>query len=250
MRLLRPVVTALGLLLAWQALVSLAALPPFLLPSPARVAATILARWPVLLDNALVTALEILIGMGLGALAGGVTAVVLAASPLARRWLMPVIVASQAVPVFALAPLLVLWFGYGLASKIVMAVLVIYFPVTATFLDGLRRTDEGWLELARVMGASPAAQLLQIRVPAAMPAFFSGLRVAAAIAPIGAIIGEWVGASRGLGFLMLQSNARMQVDMVFAALLILTAMALCLWRAVDALGRWAVRWQPETLQRA
>ncbi len=128
-----------------------------------------------------------------------------------------------------------------------MAVLIIFFPVTAAFLDGLRRTEPGWVELARTMDARPAAILAQVRVPAALPALASGLRVAAAVAPIGAVVGEWVGSSAGLGYLMLHANARMQVDLMFAALLVLAAMALALWFAVDRGSRGLIRWQPETL---
>ena len=128
-----------------------------------------------------------------------------------------------------------------------MAVLIIFFPVTTAFFDGLRRSEPGWLELARVMNARPAAVLWQIRVPAALPAMASGLRVAAAVAPIGAVIGEWVGSSAGLGYLMLQSNARMQTATMFAALLILAGMALALYGLVDHLARRLVRWQPDKL---
>jgi putative hydroxymethylpyrimidine transport system permease protein len=172
---------------------------------------------------------------------------VLAASGAARRWLLPLLVASQALPVFALAPLLVLWLGYGMASKVAMAVLIIFFPVTVAFYDGLRRTEPGWLELARVMNARSASVLWRVRVPAALPAMASGLRVAAAVAPIGAVVGEWVGSSAGLGHLMLQANARVQVDLMFAALLVLAAMALLLHAAVDRLTRRLVRWQPERI---
>jgi len=171
---------------------------------------------------------------------------VLASSRTAQRWLLPLLVVSQALPVFTLAPLLVLWLGYGMASKIAMTVLIIYFPVTAAFLDGLRRTEPGWLELARTMDAGPVAILAQIRVPAALPALASGLRVAAAVAPIGAVIGEWVGSSAGLGYLMLHANARMQVDLMFAAVLVLAAMALALFLAIDRGARALVPWQPET----
>lgn len=247
MRLLRPLLTLLAFVAAWKLLVLAGGIQPFLLPPPERVLRTLVERRAVLLDNALVTLAEIVLGIAAGALAGIAAAILLAASPRARRWLLPVLVGSQALPVFAVAPLLVLWLGYGLASKVAMAVLVIFFPVTTAFLDGLRRTDQGWLDLATVMGASPARQMLAIRVPAALPALVSGLRVAAAIAPIGAVIGEWVGASRGLGYLMLQANARMQVDTVFAALILLTATALALWALVDLLARRLVSWQPETL---
>jgi putative hydroxymethylpyrimidine transport system permease protein len=146
---------------------------------------------------------------------------------------------------FALAPLLVLWFGYGLASKVVMATLIIYFPVTAAFYDGLKRTDPGWLDLARTMGGGRLAVLRVIRIPAALPALASGLRVATAVAPIGAVVGEWVGSSAGLGYMMLHANARLQIDVMFAALFVLAAFAVLLYFAVDRLLRLALPWQSE-----
>ena len=247
---LRPLVTTLGLLAAWQALVWATGVPPFILPGPMQVGTAFLAQPELLLRNALVTLHEILLGILLGSLIGASSAILLGASRTAQRWLLPLLVVSQALPVFALAPLLVLWLGYGMASKVAMAVLIIYFPVTAAFLDGLRRTETGWLELARTMDASPLAILRQIRMPAALPALTSGLRVAAAVAPIGAVVGEWVGSSAGLGYVMLHANARMQVDLMFAALLILAAMALALWLAVDRAGRALVPWQTESLATA
>ena len=245
MALVRPVVTMLGLLLAWEAVVRLTGVPPFILPGPGRVLAALADRWNLILGHAAVTLTEVVLGIVLGGLFGALAALALAASAPARRWLGPLLVASQALPVFALAPVLVLWLGYGMASKVAMAVLVIFFPVTAAFRDGLRRTEPGWLELARVMNARPAATLWRVRVPAALPAMASGLRVAAAVAPIGAVIGEWVGSSAGLGYLMLHANARMQVDLMFAALLVLALMALGLHAAVDRGLRRLVRWQPE-----
>ena len=164
----------------------------------------------------------------------------------ARLWLLPVLVASQAVPVFALAPILVLWLGYGIASKVAMATLIIYFPVAANFYDGLRRTEPGWLDLARAMGAKPWRTMWRIRVPAALPALASGVRVAAAVAPIGAVVGEWVGSSAGLGFLMLHANARMQIDLMFAALLTLAVFAVAIYFIIDHALRRALHWQPDT----
>ena len=247
MSLLRPLMTAAGLLLAWELLVRLSGVPSFILPGPLAVFQALVTRYDVLLPHAAITAAEILAGILLGGTLGALAAMLLAASGVARRWLLPLLVVSQALPVFALAPLLVLWLGYGMASKVAMAVLIIFFPVTTAFFDGLRRCEPGWLELARVMNARPRAVLWQIRVPAALPAMASGLRVAAAVAPIGAVIGEWVGSSAGLGYLMLQSNARMQTATMFAAMLILAAMALALYALVDHLARRLVRWQPDKL---
>lgn len=246
LRLGRAIVTFAGLVLLWQGVVWAAGVPAFILPGPAAVAAALVARFGLIAGHAGVTLVEILLGLVLGIVLGGASALLLAASAGARRWLLPLLVVSQAVPVFALAPLLVLWLGYGLASKVAMATLIIFFPVAAAFHDGLRRTDPGWLDLARTMTGSRRAVLWRIRVPAALPALASGLRVAAAAAPIGAVVGEWVGASGGLGYLMLHANARMQTDVMFAALLVLAALGVALYFGVDALLRRALPWQPES----
>ena len=234
---MRALAAAAVALLAWQALVTLAALPPFILPGPLRVAEALWTNRALIASNALVTIAEVLAGLALGALLGAATAIWLAASPLARSFVQPALVFSQAVPVFALAPILTLWLGYGLLSKVVMAVLIIYFPVTSAFLDGLSATPQGFLDLARTMGASPRGTMLRVRIPAALPALASGLRLAAVYAPIGAVIGEWVGASRGLGYLMLLANGRAKIDLMFAALLVLAVFAVLLHAAVDAAAR-------------
>lgn len=247
MRFLRPLLVFVALCLVWQAVVVAFEMPRFILPPPLRVAAALVERWDLLLHHALITLLEIVLGLAAGAALGFASALTLAYWAPARRWLLPVLVVSQAIPVFAIAPLLVLWFGYGLASKVVAATLIIYFPVTSAFYDGLRRTDPGFLDLAHVMGAGRWRMLMQIRLPAALPALASGLRVATVVAPIGAVFGEWVGASAGLGYLILQANARMQIDLLFAALVVLGVGAVALYYLVDALLRRLVAWQPETL---
>jgi putative hydroxymethylpyrimidine transport system permease protein len=245
MSVLRGLVIFLGLLVGWQALVWLTGVAPYILPGPLAVAGALAARWSLLAENAGVTILEILLGLTFGTLLGVASALLITAYRPARQWLLPVLVVSQAIPVFALAPVLVLWLGYGLASKVAMATLIIYFPVTAAFTDGLRRTEPGWLDLARTMGGGRLAVLRVIRVPAALPALASGLRVATAVAPIGAVVGEWVGSSAGLGYLMLHANARLQVDLMFAALFVLAVFAVLLYLTVDRLLRRALPWQAD-----
>lgn len=242
----RALAAAAGLFGLWAAIAHGFALPPYILPGPELALAAWWRNAPSILDHGAVTFAEILLGLGLGALLGATTALTLAYFRPARAWLLPVVVSSQAIPVFALAPILVLWLGYGMASKVAMAVLIIYFPVTATFYDGLRRVDPGWLDLAATMNASPRAVLFRIQAPAALPAFASGLRVAAAVAPIGAVVGEWVGSSAGLGYLMLHANGRMQIDLMFAALLTLAVIALTLYAAVDRAMRRLLPWQPDS----
>jgi len=246
MNFLRPLIVFAGLLVVWQAVVWLFGVAPFILPAPLDVLKTAIARADVLAGHAQITILEIILGLVFGTAFGTLSALTMAYFRPARSWILPVLVVSQAIPVFALAPVLVLWFGYGMAPKVVMATLIIYFPVTAAFYDGLRRTETGWLDLAQTMGASKGAILRQIRLPAAMPAFASGLRVAAAVAPIGAVVGEWVGSSAGLGYYMLLMNGRVQTDAMFAALFVLALVATAIYFTIDALLRRAIAWQPES----
>ncbi len=241
---LRLFVLAAGLIGLWQLLVLATQVPPYILPGPLPVALALVEQWPVLLTHLWTTAFEIVAGLLIGTLLGTSCALTMIISPLLKRWMQPVLVISQAIPVFALAPILVLWFGYGMASKIAMAVLIIFFPVAASFYQGMRRTNPDLLELARIMGASRLSTLRHIVIPSALPAFGAGLRVAAAVAPIGAVVGEWVGSSSGLGFYMLHANARMQVDVMFAALVMLSLTALFVYFSVDFLLDKIIYWEP------
>lgn len=239
---IRLLLVTISLFLLWQLIVWITKTPHFILPGPLRVFNVLWEQRLLIAGHAMVTLTEILMGMLLGCLLGFASAMLLQWSRTLSSWLLPVLIVSQAIPVFALAPILMLWFGYGMASKVVMAALIIFFPVTSACYDGLRRTSRDWLELANTMGAGKSQVLWQIRLPAAMPSLASGLRVAAATAPIGAVIGEWVGSSQGLGYLMLHANARMQVDTVFASLIILACLSLLLYFSVDYLLRRLIYW--------
>ena len=247
MKTLRPLIIIATLGLLWQIIVWISGAPVYILPGPMRVIEAWLARPELFLKHGAITAIEIILGLILGFLLGGTSALSMIYFKPLYRWLMPVLVISQAIPVFALAPVLVLWLGYGMASKIAMATMIIYFPVTAAFFDGLKRTDPGWLDLAHTMNANPLSIIRHVRIPSALPALASGLRVAAAVAPIGAIVGEWVGSSEGLGYLMLYANARLQIDVLFAALLTLAVLAITLYFTIDKLAKVFIPWQKETL---
>lgn len=238
-------VTAAVLVLTWDLLVRLAEIPPYMLPRPWAVVEAFARQPSFLLYHAGLTLTETLLGFVFGVAAGMLVALVMWLSPMVRRGLLPVVLVTQALPVFAIAPILVLWLGFGLASKIVMAVLVIFFAVTSSFFDGLRRMDPGLSDLSQLYGATRWQEMVFLRIPSAMPALASGIRIAAVFAPIGAVVGEWVGAKGGLAFIMLQSNARMQTDVMFAALFLLATMVLTLRFAADRLTRRLVSWQPE-----
>ena len=238
---LRVSFAVIFLVVIWQGIVSLTGAPHFILPGPVRVARVFWASRDLIFENALITWTQIVVGLVLGALFGISTAINLAMSPLSRVVMRPFIVFAQAVPVFALAPILTLWLGYGMASKIVVVVLMIYFPVASAFFDGLMRTPQGSLDLAATMNARPVLTMFRLRVPHALPALASGLRLAAVAAPLGSVIGEWVGASRGLGHLMLLANGRAQTDLMFAALLALAAFTVLLYYVVDVFGLWLAK---------
>lgn len=243
MKVVRFVVLCLSFIAIWQLLVQVSGAPHYILPAPARVYIALCHEWSVLLGHLAVTATEIVLGLVFGTILGCLCALTMIVSPLLKKWLLPVLVMSQAIPVFALAPILVLWLGYGMASKVAMAVLIIFFPVTSSFYHGMQRTEGDLLELSRIMGAGYVSILRFIVIPHAMPAFAGGLRVAAAVAPIGAVVGEWVGSSKGLGFYMLHANARMQVDRMFAALFLLAAASVCLYFLVDFLLSKIIYWE-------
>ncbi|AGB78162.1 ABC-type nitrate/sulfonate/bicarbonate transport system, permease component [Enterobacteriaceae bacterium strain FGI 57] len=233
-----------GLVGLWW-LATLGSIPAFLLPSPTAVIQALHDNGRYLGWHTQITLAEIASGLVIGVLLGAILALCMVFSPRLQRWVMPLVLTSQAIPVFALAPLLVLWFGFGMSAKVTMAVLIIFFPVTSALFDGLRRVSGDYLDLARTMGASRWTLLRHVQLMAALPAFGSGLRMAAAVAPIGAIIGEWVGSAEGLGYVMLNANARMQSDICFASLLILVLMTISLWMIIDALLHRLIYWVPD-----
>lgn len=233
MRFVGAIIATLLALGLWQAIVSLTDVPRFILPSPALVLDAWIENRALIFEHTLATAIEIGLGLLIGAGLGILTALTLAASDFARLTVRPILVFTQALPVFALAPILTLWLGFGMGSKIAMAVLIIYFPVTSAFFDGLMRTPPGFLDLAQTMGAGKWRTLWRVRVPSALPSLGSGLRLAAVYAPIGAVIGEWVGSSQGLGYLMLLANGRAKTDLMFAALFTLGLLSILLYLAVN-----------------
>ncbi len=241
----RALITFLGICLLWQGLVSLFDIAPYILPGPGAVFETLVKSPELYLKHGLITAIEIVLALVIGLAAGFGTGVLIWQSARAERWIWPLLLASQAIPVFAIAPLLVIWLGYGLASKITMAVLIVFFPVTVSVVEGLRRIGTYWPEQAQLMQAKPGPFFWLVQLPSSLGTIGVGARIAAATAPIGAIVGEWVGASGGLGYLMLHANARMQIPTVFAALFCLLVFTLSLYGLVNFTTRKLLFWTEE-----
>jgi len=234
------VLTVIGV---WEYACRVFAVPDFILPVPSQVLTTAIFEAPLLVSHAGVTALEILLGIILSLLVAVPLATVMFAHPSIEQALSPFLVISQAIPVFALAPLLVVWLGYGIASKVFMAAIIIFFPITVSLLEGYKNCDRDYMTLFRLMGAGFWQRMRLLHWPWALPFFFAGLKVGVTVATIGAVIGEWVGAQQGLGYMMIQANARLRVDMVFAAILWLSMMGLFMWCAVGYLERRVVDWK-------
>jgi len=237
-----PALLTLGILVLWEIFVRAMNIPAFILPPPSAIGLCAVADAPLIWPHALATALEIVLGIVLALGTSIPLAIFMFARPGIEKGLSPFLVASQAVPVFALAPLLVIWLGYGIWSKVFMAWVIIFFPITVSLLSGLKSCDPDFRRLFTLMGAGFWMKLRLLYWPWALPQFFSGLKVGVTVATIGAVIGEWVGAQKGLGYLMIQSNARLNTDLVFACILWLSAMGLGLWALVSFTEKRMVTW--------
>ncbi len=231
----QSLIVFIGVLLLWQMMVWIFSLPQYLLPGPWVVMQTLWQSRLLLLQQAWPTVLETLLGLLLGVIWGGLTAIAMVLFRPVRFWMLPMMLISQAIPTFAIAPLLVVWLGYGLESKVAVTLVALFFPIAVAFYDGLDNTPQVWLDMATVMSANRWRTLRYIQLPAALPAFASGVRVATAWAPMAAVVGEWVGSSQGLGFLMLNANARVDIPLMFSALLVLILLSLLLYYLVGRL---------------
>jgi ABC-type nitrate/sulfonate/bicarbonate transport system permease component len=240
--LLPPALIAVALA-GWEIGVRVDDTPRWLLPRPSDIARELVESRALLWRHTWTTLQEVLAGYALAVVLGVLLAVVIASSRVVERALYPAIVASQAVPIIALAPILLIWFGYGMTPKVIVVVLTCFFPIAVAMVDGLRAAETDTLALLRSMGAGRWQVLRIVRVPAALPHLFSGLRIAAAVSVIGAIVGEWVGASEGLGYLMTRSSAQFQTARLFAAVLIAALLGVALFVTVALAERVLVPWR-------
>jgi NitT/TauT family transport system permease protein len=227
--------TLAALFALWEAGVWLRDIPPYLLPAPSAIWTSLLEHAQPLLENGWVTLLATLAGFGLSVGIGVPLAVLIVASRFLERVLYPILVASQAVPKVALAPILLVSLGYGILPKVIVAFLIAFFPVVVNTVTGLSSVDRDTLRLMRSMGASRLQVFLKLRFPAAVPGMIAGFRVAIALAVVGAVVGEFVGSRSGLGYYMMQATGNFDTPLVFACVLVLTAMGVALFYIVGLL---------------
>lgn len=237
-----PTATVIALVALWQAVVSVFAIPAYLIPSPGAVSDQFAAHWRLLARDAWITTFETLGGFVLSIVVGVPLAMAIVSSRAVDQAVMPLLVLSQTFPKVAIAPLLLIWFGINTTTWMFVSFLVAFFPVVIAGVAGMRAVETETMELIRSMRASPLQIFFKVRLPTALPHFFAGLKVAIAFAVVGAVVGEWVGADRGLGHLLLWANANLETPMVFAVLIVLMAIGVVLYYAVVWLERLAIPW--------
>lgn len=237
-----PVIFIILLLAGWEYTVKLRSIPDWILPGPAQIVRTLIDNGPAIAKHAQSTLVECLAGFAVAILFSFIVAFLMDEIPLFRKAVYPLIVASQTIPIVSVAPLFIIWFGYGMLPKIIVVVLVCFFPIAISLLSGLAAVDDDYLELFRSMQAGKLKIFRMVKLPLAMPSFFAGLRISAAYSVMGAVIGEWLGAKQGLGTYMTLSQRSFQVDRVFAAILAVTVLSAALFLLVSFIERLVIPW--------
>jgi ABC-type nitrate/sulfonate/bicarbonate transport system permease component len=230
---LPSVIAVAALLLLWQAVCSLGVVPRYMLPSPARVVEAFVSELPLLFENSLITLQEAFLGLVLGVTVGFVAAVLMDGFEILYKAFYPLLILTQTIPSVAIAPLLVLWFGYEMTPKVILIVISTFFPVAVGLLDGFRSADKDAIGLMRSMGANRLQIFRHIKFPSALPQLFSGLRIAAAYSVVGAVISEWLGGFGGLGVYMTRVKKAFAFDKMFAVIFLISGISLALMALVE-----------------
>ncbi len=238
-----PAATIVVLLVAWELVVRCGLVPNFLLPSPSQVVMAFVNNAPELAGHAGTTLLESVLGLVLGVAVGFVFAVLMDRFEVLYLALNPLITVSQTIPTVAIAPLLVLWLGYDLAPKVVLIILTTFFPVTVSLVSGFRSVDPDLIALMRTMKATEFQIFTQVKMPAALGPFFSGLRISATYAIVGAVIAEWLGGFSGLGVFMTRVRKSFSYDSMFAVIILISALSLALMKGIELLEYWCMPWR-------
>lgn len=239
---MRPFWLIIVLIIGWDICIRLFKIPQYLIPTPWQVVQQLFKEWPMLWRESLPTLYATLGGFVLSALVGVPIAMWIAYSRLVESFVYPLLVFSQSVPKVAIAPLFVVWFGFGVIPKVIAAFLLGFFPVIVATVQGFKSIESDVIDLARSMGASPLKVFIKFRLPQAMPAIFSGLKVSVTLAVVGAVVGEFVGSNSGLGYVLQKANGTFDLPLMFAALVILSMIGVLLFLMLELIERWVLPW--------
>ena len=233
------------ILIVWQMISVLGIVDSFMLPSPIQVVQALVSEFPALVEHSMITLSEAFLGLALGILLGFVMAVLMDRFDVLYQAFYPLIVLTQTVPTVAIAPLLVLWFGYEMAPKVILVVITTFFPITVGLLNGFKSADPDAVNLMRAMGAKQTHIFRYIKLPGAMSQFFSGLRISASYAIVGAVISEWLGGFGGLGVYMTRVKKAFSFDKMFAVIFLISIISLLLMKGVDLIQKKCMPWEKE-----
>ena len=242
-RWLPALLIVLGILALWETYVRIFDVQTWLLPAPSAIGVALVEDAGLLWRHTRATLSEIIVGFGLALVSGVLIATAVGMSRTLERALYPFIIASQTIPIIVIAPMLLIWVGYGLAPKVIVVALISFFPIVVNMVDGLKSVDRDMVNLMRTLGANRRQVFFKVQVPTSLPYLFSGMRVAVAVSVIGAVIGEWVGSSEGLGYLMLRSKPQFLTERVFASIVILSVLGIGLFASVGIMERLAIPWR-------
>lgn len=235
-------VAIVGILILWQVLSSMEIIPKFMLPSPLDVVEAFILDFPLLMNHAKTTLLEAFFGLAIGVSLGFMVAVIMDRFHFIYKAVYPILVITQTIPTVAIAPLLVLWLGYGMAPKITLIVIVTFFPITIGLLDGFKSADSDAIQLLKSMNASDRQIFKHIKLPSSIPHFFAGLRISVSYSVVGAVISEWLGGFNGLGVYMTRVKKSYSFDKMFAVILLISVISLALMKGVSLLEKISMPW--------
>ncbi|HHT98354.1 MAG TPA: ABC transporter permease [Clostridiales bacterium] len=230
------------LIFIWELVARLELVPAYILPGPIRIIKTLFMNLPVLKEHIIVTSLEAIAGFVISAIFAIAICLLMDSITIVKKAIYPLIIVSQTIPIITIAPLFAIWFGFGYLPKVVIVVLVCFFPITISLLEGLSSVDEDLLNLIKSMGANKIQTYKMVKLPAAMPSFFSGLKIAGTYSIMGATIGEWVGGKRGLGVYMLRVKHSFATDKVFATIIVITLLSILLLKVIGIIERKSMPW--------
>ena len=231
------------LLIIWQTLSMINIIPKFMLPSPFEVVRAFISDFPLLMEHTEITLIEAFLGLGLGIILGFAVAVIMDRFEYAYKMIYPVLVITQTIPTVAIAPLLVLWMGYGILPKIMLILLTSFFPITIGLLDGFHSVDRDMLNLLKTMGATSFQNFIHLKLPSSLGYFFAGLRISVSYSIIGAVVAEWLGGYDGLGVYMTRVRKSYSFDKMFAVIFLISGISLLLMYFVKKIQRWCMTWE-------
>lgn len=241
-----PLLVAAGLLVTWEVGIRTFSVPEYLFPTPSAIIATTVKNWNLLLNGTWITTIEILLGYFASIVIGVPLALAIFHWPVFAKSIYPLLISTQAMPKVAVAPLLVVWFGFGLLPKVLIAFLIAFFPIVINTIVGLASLEREKIHLAQSMGLSRLDTFRLIRLPHALPSLFAGLKISITLAVVGAVVGEFVGGDGGLGYQLMVANGAMDTPLLFAGIVVLTILGLVLFWMVEAAERWAMPYQDRT----